>query len=864
MLNEEQILLFKDEEFMNFISDNEQFLTRPNIALHLLKIEPSKGALLLGNINVEYLKELLKQEELVLNMGDQSFKTFFLTSDDAIKKIMIQNVDYFEKILKLKPNINKKNVFDLVNNNIKADILNNKDIIDQIDKKLYTDLLNRLSTLKVKEFHEVILELDPVNFIKNEEDLKSYLNSVYKLNEQDAGVQKFILDKFINNPKLQYYLLKIENIEQLQIFEKFDLFVDLIVEKNEVRLSNDKVLPFEYIKKVNKKHISLLINQLLKDNEHENNENILLTAIKLYSVFGYDNSKKILDNKFTYMTEAAIKRTAEIIYVDNRRQYRLENQNLFYSHLMIKDVANAADNGDREYFQNLLRLDTQEVDELIAKIQTNRKLETAFELTTGYIQDAIQKREKIYKEKFMKEFKIAFTKQYPNKRNPITCLELCRHFGNVNLDINKLESNGKIEGDKLLSQFLIGNEKNNNDSILRLVLNKSAYGLNETLSIVINEFPIIKSIVDKSDGKLSLFNLLDVIEICKVCLYNMPPNEQDLTLESIAKISRVDKYCEEPSSSIFKRARELHLKRKTKIYSSIPIVAKKETNGIICKTYKYDDPALVTIGIDTDSCLKVGGKGEDMLRYCMLEPNGLIVNMRDEANNLYICPFIRNGNGIYGNGIDPVPPNLETSDRLMKALIEYTNEFMRKSRENEKIEFVAITNLHQSEYFDSKDYKILKIKDNVFVNSDCYSDITKDDVENYILTAANDEVKPVLYEPSEKYYEIRRPSYVYHDGREFDKDAINMTINSICYSAIDFKLVDDKEKNSLKRGYEKLNVEQFEYVVGNKDWFVAVDRNMNITGRLLPYDQRAKTEYREAIRLMQDEYNLYEGGQRKL
>ena len=51
-----------------------------------------------------------------------------------------------------------------------------------------------------------------------------------------------------------------------------------------------------------------------------NNNMIFISAIKLYMVFGLDNSKKIINDFFTYATDASLKRTSFELFKENRRE----------------------------------------------------------------------------------------------------------------------------------------------------------------------------------------------------------------------------------------------------------------------------------------------------------------------------------------------------------------------------------------------------------------------------------------------------------------------------------------------------------------------------------------------------------------
>ena len=50
--------------------------------------------------------------------------------------------------------------------------------------------------------------------------------------------------------------------------------------------------------------------------------------------------------------------------------------------------------------------------------------------------------------------------------------------------------------------------------------------------------------------------------------------------------------------------------------------------------------------------------------------------------------------------------------------------------------------------------------------------------------------------------------------------------------------------NSHLKKLQKFNINiKTQYIVGNKDWYVAIDNQFNILANLLPYDERAKKDY---------------------
>ena len=123
----------------------------------------------------------------------------------------------------------------------------------------------------------------------------------------------------------------------------------------------------------------------------------------------------------------------------------------------------------------------------------------------------------------------------------------------------------------------------------------------------------------------------------------------------------------------------------------------------------------------------------------------------------------------------------------------------------------------------------------------------------YIISKDDNYKKPEFYHPKEKYYQKRIPNYIYNMNSELDKERINLLINSIRYEWIDFRNISQQEKNSFKRKYTSLKVEDFSYIIGNKDWFIAISDD-NIISCRLPYDERAKIEYYNAFNDIKSKY----------
>lgn len=834
----DDLLNYNDQMFTNAILKNIDIIKEEKVIERIFDMKYTSFILLMKNIPDEIFKHILGYKDIIFTKDYVG--NIFLISNNNIKKYMLEDIDYYNVIMSAKPNKMKRVYFDIVDIEIKEEMLNYP---ERISINLYQKLISKMS---IKDLDIISKNLSIPNYIQDNNQLSDYMK---KYNCEQVLIDELVT-KFNNHSRNPLFLFKINNKTSIELYTKFNIVLDAREEDGIIYFGKESIKK-DIIDKINDKHIMKLIDKILSDNNDYDINEVFITVIKMYITFGFDNALKILDNKFTYMNNNSINEAAAINFIDERRQYRLENQDLFYSHDVIDKIKNAINTNDKEYLKNLFGTDNDDKLDGIINNLNNYINSNNLEGLMYYISHMIQSREENIKNEYLINYCNTYILNNPNNRYPLNYKELYDKFGDIDINNTHFDENGRPVINNLLNEFLLGNYKSNNSCVLRLIFNKQAFGLNDTISMVINNFNKIKKIIDKSNGKLSIKSILDVIDVCKVLLYNLEPNEQDMTLDTAAKILRSHEHCTEPKEEIFLRAKKLHVDRRKKVYASIPSVSGISKDGIKYKVLNFDYDGLISVGIDTGSCLKVGGKGEDFLRYCLTNPNAIIVGMWDN-NNFYICPFIRNGNGIYGNGIDPKPKD-EDACRILNALKECADDIIKESSDNEKIEFATVTDLHQEKFFANTDLKTIDINDYLILDETFYSDYHKPEMMTYIISSDVNYKKPEFYYPQEEYYQKRIPNYVYNMNSELDKERIKLLINSIRYEWIDFRNISQKEKNSLKRKYINLKVEDFSYIVGNKDWFIAISDD-NIISCRLPYDERAKIEYYDAFNDIRTKY----------
>ena len=806
------------------------------------------------------LMSILKEKEIVLNAPIEFFNTLLLNSPISIKKQIFKDKQFLTKALQIPKNRFGKTFFELLTEEEKIEFLKNKTLLDAIDQTIFFKYVKKLTIKQTEKLNSIL------SVIIDNNDYQKILPSLFKKMKIEQDLQNNIRNKLNNKTRNILGYLNSTNKYELFIYNKFNINIKVNKydgDKNMLCFNDCHIISKDYLDKINEKHMNLIIQKIIENNyevKEKDYTKIFITALKLYEIFGFDNALKVLNNKFTYMNVSTLKRYAQLDYIDQRRQYRLENQEKFYSYEMLQNAKKALQEKDLYFFCNVCcNLSDDYLMNFFEKIKSElrKSKETEEdEIITNILQHELKEREEHLKNEYIETYCNKFSNYKKLYRSPLTYEELYKIFKNVSTEV-KLNEKGHVIVNEQLKKFLLGNENQDNDCLFRLILNKKAFGLNQNLDTLINSFEDIRKIATKKTNNFSLYSILDIIDICKSTLYKLAPNEQDMTLETITKIQNATQYCSEPKEDILLRAKKLHVERKAKTYSTIPTVSGTTKKQITYKILPFDYESLITCGIDTGNCLRVGGLGEDFLRYCMTNPHAVIIGLWDENNKFYICPYIRNGNGIYGNGIDPKPETDDLKQALMEALQECTAKIIKTSSQKEKIEFATVTDLNYKDFFAKREIKKIEVDRYLPLEEKFYSDYHKDEIKNYIISSTKGLQGTRYYTPKERYYQARIPNYVYNINTEKDKERIELLINSIKYSSIDFKTkLTFGEKNAEKRRFRKLKLEEFEYIIGNKDWFIAIDNCLNIISCRLPYDPRSSQEYMDAFISLKAKYNI--------
>lgn len=838
-----------ENKLMNEILNNPELLQEKEIVQEFFKFPTFRIMTFLSRLPKSCFSIIIKHTEIIENLEDSVFKALFLQSPMEEQKKILDSDVLLPKIVASKPNIRRKYVYDMVDISIKIYLLSKYNQTESIQKGFTKKLIDSFS---LEEFQQNISLIQPILHTYYQIDQKEDISIVEGISEKYSVSKEEALSfytLFKSGQRELFLLEKIKDKATFLLYSRFNLVLPTQMDLYGIRLYEDILYPYQYICRVSSKPIIQLFNLIAKKENNVNPSQAFVVALQLYGIFGFDLAKKILDDKFTYITDQALIRASEAAFVKERRKYRLTHQQEFLSQEMKEKILPALQKKDISFFKNITVFkDITYINHFIESLENKIEsfdLKIKQKIVSSIVESEIITREQIYKKEFMKQYKDAYYKEHGEKRGFVTCQELYDLFASVQPHTFRLDEKGKCMSSSSLHQFLLGNTKANNDCLLRIILNHIETGMNESVDQIINQFSLIDATIQKANGKLSLYSLLDVADICKASTYHLEPDLSDLSLDTISKIIKSHKHCSEPKEVIFKRALQLHRNQRRKICSTIPTV-QGDMDGVKYEVLPFSSEKILTAGIDTGSCLKVGGKGEDFLEYISSSRHAVMVALYDTNGDYYVCPFIRNGNGLYGNGIDPKPKK-ERIPYLLKSLQKCAFEIMKSTNKKEPILFTTITDLNLKEELSSYDFPSYQNREYLPLESTFYSDYHKADKKTYIIAAESEFTVPEYYSPIYTYEQPREDVYIYEKG-ELGAEEMTRYMNCIAYAKIDYMNVNEIEKQHQKRNFKPLDATLFKYIVGNRDWFLAIDDKNQTVCYVLPNDARAKTECMTAIK----------------
>lgn len=738
------------------------------------------------------------------------------------QKLIICNINPFLEL-------NDDELFSLIKS-MKIDIY--KSFIKRLNNYIYDNDIDtdNYKINKIKEFYQT----------KNFDFVYQYLNQ--KINIKDEKLIKQLALNFYNKNRNIFELYRIETKEQAFIYNRFGIIVNK--ELFEISYENNNEyekynISLDLLNTLNSKHVIKIMNEL-KRKGNLSDTKLFILAVKMYALFGLDNALKVINDKFTYSTSSSLQRAAIFQFTYNERIYRLSHSDEFLNYELIEKLRKSIQSNNMNVLKKILvNKDDTYVINLFNELRENYSLYKNDKKMLGYLNQTIKQEIDIRQREKLLKYMADFYEKNNNKRDKVTSNELFKLFAEFDTLYVNFDENFNVVMDNKLKNFLLGNEKSDNDSLLRMVLNKQALDYDNELINIINNYKKIEE--TKKELKLdNNYSLLDTLDIYKTFRYNLAPDELDIPLSVISKTALSKEHLNVSEEESINNFKYVYKEQKKKYSSTIPRV-----KGITKNNYKYkvldkNDPEILTCGIDTGNCFKPGGPGWPFYKYCLTSTYGDVIGIKDPDNKLYICPIIRNGNGIYGNGIDSENIDKDKLPYIIEALKKCYSEIIKKSSSFEKIEFCTLTDLH--EYISEDDhYPSINIEKPPMIGESFYCDITKNNIKNYVIVGNGERIKE--YIPSLEYEIPRNKIYVYSPDQVENKLLIEQKINEIKYRSIENSPYSEEDKKRFKENYRIINVDNYSYIVCNDDWYIAISDYYGLESAFLPYDPRAKDEF---------------------
>lgn len=391
--------------------------------------------------------------------------------------------------------------------------------------------------------------------------------------------------------------------------------------------------------------------------------------------------------------------------------------------------------------------------------------------------------------------------------------------------------------------FIIGNKKDNNATIKRILRNE--------LNIIYNNFSRIFNSIErfnlKIGNKLHLNNIIPLLQEKEQ--NRLLPHEYKLTQEILDDVKKSYRLADIPSLentdkdqvdliSINQALNFYNTSLTKRITSSIPRIKGKTNDDYTYEILRLDDPLIMTLGYRTHCCFRLNGKSKKFLKYCGESKYARIIVIKNENNELCaMIPIIRNGNTVVGNSIEC--NKLQDEKKTYQAAKCAFDDIIKTSLryENDPIIAGCITNLHNN----VKPYSKAKLENKIYPirNSQFY---TNYDSELYLVSIQEGKTKIDFqqYIPDDIYMDERPQILTYrrtdYKDDQTKKEIVNR-INSINY-----------QKNTK----EYYDIDFFPLTICNEDWYLLVHPT-NIIGKYLPKDPRAKQEFDLAKTYLQEE-----------
>ena len=369
----------------------------------------------------------------------------------------------------------------------------------------------------------------------------------------------------------------------------------------------------------------------------------------------------------------------------------------------------------------------------------------------------------------------------------------------------------------------------------------------ETVAALISNYDLIvkESIEKQKKGKE--VNFMSEMAFAE-CLYSKSNIYRYLLGDAISKILARNP---QPNSSplsktnILEKAVPLLVKMQKRDSITVPPIDETVTlesgKKLNCILGTTNDPINLVFGESTGSCMRIGGAGETLFEFCLLNENGFHISFTDPDTNQLVSRVsgFRNGNTVFLNQLRHPIGNKYSDADIKEACRLISERIIELTKESEyPIENVVASNSYVLE----KEKTVpLNIKDPRDGLPYFYTDVRTSAV--VIATANNGELLPIKQKPNNvERYKPTRMKVKKSNQEESEVDTIHIEALDQLYSGKNIDEIEIVEKNNISYSY-----------VG-EDWYIIVQSN----GNIVRYLQENSKDKNKAVEEMNKYISLVE------
>ena len=708
---------------------------------------------------------LTDNEELILDV--LSHQTFDIEYKDEMLPVF--------RLVANKYNINLDRLITLakISNCGILQVIDNKNILNVLnyDEKEFQDFLKILSndnmTADISVQSTVINSLLQRDFtIKNPDIINTFINTIHALRDGNY----------------EYAIQIINEVFSIIDINKYNISINSIItgiknnDDNIIKLYNE--ITKEYIMKKRNQYIQDNLDKSLEEfgnwdyNQDELSKYLIsiLPENMILDLLTQCLDKEIINSEEEINLIKNQELLKEIInFRKNSKEYNMikedvkKNMKLF--NLAVSKIMHVYNNRELTF---LLQKKYKDL-----KASSNLVLELITKLDANMLKDTVINNSDVLSNllDFLKKYKV------------IGCIEA---YNNMELDVG-------------FNPDIIASLISNYSAIMKIINSKKENGENITFSAQLD-------IAACFDSDASIYSHLLGKSNYEYIKRNPSPNSSPVN-----KDERLNKAIE--------LVRKLHQRNYITIPSIDEDIELKGNKKINVSTGNATNLINLTLGERTGACMRIGGAGESLFEFCLLNENGFHITFNDPTTGNLISRVsgFRNGNTVFLNQLRTPLSKKYSNEDLKNACKKIANMLIELTKNsNYPIENVVISNGYS---YTSGSIEDLGVKDIKQTLPNFYSDVYESAL--VVATSNNGALVPVkLGEKNAERYEVSRIKVNKTTSKDAKGAVIHIEALDQLYDGLELDDINIRDVDSI-------------YCIYGEDWYISLDSDFEISSYIM-------------------------------